>query len=311
MFTLKKIIFIGLVAFLTCGILDARGVKAEEKLSIAIVYPIIHPFFNETTRGAEEKAEELGVDVTVLGPEKFDVAQQLQILEDLIAKGVNGIAVGATDPKAVIPVVNKAMEQGIKVTCFDTDSPDSKRLSFIGTDNLNAGRHAGEVMTKLLNGKGEIIVSMGVPTQLNLVQRLDGFKEVLAKSPEMKIVDIQSGHGDPEKTLSNIENMLQAHPEADGLFGVDAAAGPGAVVAFKAAGATIPVVTFDDLPEILDGIREGIITYSIVQRQYKWGVLSVQYLVDAINGKSIPPIVDTGTVEVTKENVDTYLEVQQ
>jgi len=307
----QKFFICSLLFFLAGSLLFAAGEKEKkEKIELAIVYPIIHPFFNDTTKGAKEKAKELGVEVEVYGPEKFDVSQQVKILEDLIAKGVDGIGVGATDPKAVIPVINKAIDQGIKVVCFDTDSPDSKRLAYIGTDNINAGKHAGEVAAKLLNGKGEIIVSMGVPTQLNLVQRLNGFKGVISKYPEMKIVDVQSGQGDPEKTLANIENMLQAHPEADLLFGVDAAAGPAAVVAFKSAGVRIPVVTFDDLPEILDGIREGIITVSIVQRQYKWGVLIVQRLVEAINGKTIPANEDTGTIEVTIDNVDTYRQVK-
>ncbi len=193
---------------------------------------------------------------------------------------------------------------------FDTDAPESKRLCFIGTNNVEAGKHAARVAVNLLQKKygvpkGKICISMGVPTQLNLNQRLEGFKEVIAKYPDIQIVDIQTGYGDPEKTTANIENMVTAHPDMDLLFGVDAQAGPSAVVVWKARNLKIPVVTFDDLPDIIAGVRDGIITVSIVQRQYNWGYLVVESLFKAKKGKPLPVNMDTGTIEVTLENVNT------
>ena len=282
------------------------GSTAEKKPTIAIVYPIVHPFFEETTRGALEAGKEFGANIITMGPDTPDIAKQITIMEGLIAQRVSGIAIGVLDPKGLTPVINKAIERGIPVLTFDTDAPESKRLAYIGTNNIEAGKHAGREMVRILGGKGKICISMGVPTQLNLIQRVEGFKEVISKYPEMQIIDMQTGYGDPEKTLANIENMLQAHPDMDALFGVDAQAGPSAVVAWRAKKVRIPIVTFDDLPDILKGVEEGIITVTIVQRQYKWGYLGVKYLLDALAGKKIPPVVDTGTVAVTKENVKTY-----
>ena len=276
-----------------------------KKRTFAIVYPIIHPFFEGTTRGAEATAKELGVDVIVKGPDKFDVQQQIEIVENLIAMKVDGFAIGSTDSAALKPLIDKATDQGIKVVSFDTDAADSKRLGYIGTDNVKAGRHMGEVLGRLLNGKGNVLVSMGVPTQENLKQRLDGVKQVLAESfPDIKIIDEQSGQGDPSKTLANIEDMVNAHTDFDALIGIDAAAGPAAVIVWKAKGLKQAVVTFDDTDDIIQGVRDGQITVTIAQAQYDWGVNIIKELNDACDGKEIPQFNDTGTREVSKDNVE-------
>ncbi|MBC7217992.1 MAG: sugar-binding protein [Candidatus Caldatribacterium sp.] len=282
-----------------------------ETWKFAIVYPIVHPFFNETTRGAQDAAKEFGVEVEILGPDTADIGKQVAIVEGLIAKKIDGIGLGVLDPTALTPYINTAMEKGIPVVTFDTDAPQSNRLCFIGTNNVEAGKHAARVAIDILqkkygSPKGKICISMGVPTQLNLNQRLEGFKEVIAQYPEVQIVDIQTGYGDPEKTTANIENMVTAHPDMDLLFGVDAQAGPSAVVVWKARGLKIPVVTFDDLPDIIAGVRQGIITTTIVQRQYNWGYLIVESLVKAKKGKPLPVNMDTGTIAVTAENVNVY-----
>lgn len=278
---------------------------SAEKRTFAVVYPIIHPFFEGTTQGAEDTAKELGVDVIVKGPDKFDVQQQIEIVENLIAMKVDGFAIGATDATALKPLIDKAMDQGIMVVTFDTDSPDSKRLGYIGTDNVKAGNNMGEVLGRLLNGKGKVLVSMGVPTALNLNQRLDGVKQVLKeKYPEIVIIDEQSGQGDPQKTLANIEDMVNAHTDFDALIGIDAAAGPAAVVVWKAKGLKQLVITFDDTEDIIQGVRDGQITVTIAQQQYKWGVDIIKALNDACDGKEILKFNDTGTREVSKENVD-------
>lgn len=287
------------------------GAYAEEKYRFAVVYPIVHPFFGETTRGAEEAAEELGVEVFAMGPDTPDISKQVSIIEGLIAQGVNGIGLGVLDPTALTPYINEAIKRGIPVVTFDTDAPKSDRLCFIGTDNTSAGKNAAREVIRILTEKygtpkGKICISMGVPTQLNLLQRVDGFKEVISEYPEVEIIDMQTGYGDPEKTTANIENMVIAHPGMDALFGVDAQAGPSAVPVWKALKLNIPIVTFDDLPDILQGVREGIVTVTIVQRQYNWGYIIVDSLLKALKDKPLPVVMDTGTISVTKENVDTY-----
>ena len=284
-----------------CGI-----VQAAEKKTFAIVYPIIHPFFQSCTDSAVAYAEKMGYECLIRGPVQFNVQEQIQIVEDLISMKVDGFGIGSTDAEALAPLVDRAMDQGIKVVCFDTDTPNSKRLSYIGTNNFNAGLAMGETLAKLLNNKGKVICSQGIPTQSNLMERLDGVRETLKKYPDVQIVDVQAGDGDPSKTMGNIENMVEANPDFGALIGMDSMAGPNAVIVWKTKNLSQVVITFDDLEDILQGIKDGQITASIGQRQYTWGELILKNLNDACEGKTLEEIIDTGTVEITKANVDSY-----
>jgi ribose transport system substrate-binding protein len=292
---------------LAVAIMSAGGTAFAASRTFAVVYPIINPFFEATSHGAEDEAKALGVEVLIKGPDRFDVQQQIEIVENLIAMKVDGFGIGPTDSKALTPLLDRAMDMGIKVVTFDTDAPESKRLGYIGTDNVRAGEHMGEALGVALKGKGKVLVSQGISSQLNLVQRLEGVQNVLkAKYPGVEIVDVQSGQGDPNKTLSNIEDMVSAHPDFDALIGMDSYAGPAMVTAWKAKGLKQIAITFDDLPEVIGGVRDGQIYSAIVQRQYAWGVNVINQLNMACDGKPIPAASDTGTLEITKTNVDQH-----
>lgn len=277
----------------------------EEHYTFAIVYSVVHPFFDGCTQGAEDKVAELGnIELIVKAPDTGDASKQIEIVEGLLSMGIDGLAIGPTDTAALTPYINEAVEQGIKVVTFDSDAAASARLGYIGTDNVKAGRHMGEVLGRMLEGKGKVLVSMGVSTQENLIQRLDGVKEVIAESyPEIEIIDEKSSQGDTSIALANIENMVAANPDFDALIGIDAAAGPAAVVAWKGQGLTQPVITFDDTDDIIAGVRDGQITVTIAQNQYVWGTTIVEELLAACRGEEIPVNFDTGTREVSAENV--------
>ncbi|MHC1773679.1 MAG: substrate-binding domain-containing protein [Flexilinea sp.] len=285
---------------------DVEKVGAEdEQLTFAIVYPIVHSFFEGTTRGAEDKAAEIGnIELIVKAPDTADASKQIEIVESLIAMGVDGIAIGPTDTTTLTPLINEAIDKGIVVLTFDSDASKSKRLGYIGTDNVSAGKHMGEVLGTQLEGKGKVLVSMGVSTQENLIQRLDGVKKVLAeKYPDIKIIDEKSSQGDTNVALANIENMVTANPDFTALIGIDAAAGPAAVIVWKAQGLDQKVITFDDTDDIIQGVRDGQITVTIAQNQYVWGTQIVEELLAACKGEEVPAFFDAGTREVNSENV--------
>jgi ribose transport system substrate-binding protein len=282
----------------------AGGGQAGKKRSFAVIYPVIHPVFEPVNEGALAKAKEMGVSVDFFGPDIADPALQIQIVENLIAKKVDGIAIGPTDSAALTPLINRAIAQGIKVLCFDSDAPQSNRAGYIGTININFGKHMGEVLGQTLNGKGNVLVSQGVATQQNLIERLQGVKEVCSqKYPGIVFIDEQSGAGDPNRTLANIENMVNAHPNFDALIGIDAAAGPAAAIVWKAKGLKQPVIVGDDTSDIIQGVKDGFITYTIAQNQYIWGQKIVEELSDLCDGKTIPKEFDAGTRAVDGKNV--------
>lgn len=286
--------------------------KEGDGRTFAIVFPIVHPFFEPVAENAKTYAKEVGAELLVYAPDKFDVRQQVEILENLIAMKVDGIAVVPTDSEAVAPIINKALDAGIKVIAFESDIPKSNRLGFQGTDNLKAGQALGEEIGQQLNGTGKIIVATGLPTQLSLNQRLDGMKEVLAsKYPGIEILDIQSGQGDPSITLNVIESMIQAHPDFDVFSGIDATGGPVAAAVWKAKGWTKDdkkIITFDNVPENVQGVKDGIITSLISQRQWTWGDQLIKDLITLCDGGTVPNYVDTGSVVINIDNVDTYMD---
>lgn len=290
---------------------EKKDAPAKKK-TFAVVFPVVHPFFEPVGVAAEKFAKENGWDVTVKAPTKFDVQQQIEIMENLIAMKVDGIGIGATDPKALAPYVDKAVDAGIKVITFETDTPDSKRMAYMGTDNYLAGRHLAYALASALSNKGKVLMLTGLPTQRSLNRRIEGIQDVLKeKFPDIQIVDSQSSHGDPAKAVSMTEDMIQAHPDFDAFVGIDATAGPSAVSVWKAKGwkgNEKKIITFDNMPENLQGLRDGYITSIITQMQHTWGVKILTKLNDLVEGKGIEENEDTGNVEITSKNIDTYMD---
>lgn len=283
----------------------------DEKYTFAIVYSIAVEFFDTVTRGAQDEIAASGrnIELIVKAPDKGDINQQIEIMENLINMKVDGIAIGPSDSDALTPYIDKAMDSGIPVVAFDTDAPESKRLAYIGTDNYEAGRLLGEEVAKV-DENAKVICTISVPTQLGLQQRVQGAQDVWAESyPNIELIDMRSSGGDPAVTLSNIEDMVKAYPDFNVLIGIDAQGGPAAVTVWKALGLTEEgkyAVVFDDLPDVVQGIRDGQITTAISQFEYQWGAEIINKLWDASHGAEIPANVTIEAVALNLENVDAY-----
>ena len=283
----------------------------QDAKKFAIVFPIVHPFFEPIAADADNHAKEMGWEVITKAPDSPSAQLQIEIMENLIAMKVDGIAIGPTDPTALVPVIDKAVAAGIKVICFAADAPTSKRHAYMGTDDYKAGRQMGEVIAKNLNGKGKIMILTGLPTQSALNERIRGINEYLnAKFPDIKVIDTQSSEGDAQKAVTATENMIQAYPDFDAIIGIDATAGPAAISVWKAKGwksdADHMIITFDDMPDNLQGLRDGFITALVAQRQSTWGKATLDMLNDLCVGKTVPASTDTGSIEITMKNIDTY-----
>ena len=278
--------------------------------TFAIVYPIVHPFFEPVTAMAIEYGRLKGVAIIAKAPESTDAREQIRIMEDLISRKVDGIALCATEGASLAALVDKAMENGIPTITFESDIPSSKRICFLGTDNYKAGQHLAEVLARELGGKGKAILCTGLPTQMSLIERIRGIRDTLAsKYPAVSIVDLRTGKGDPVLTLRIIEDQIRSHPDFDSFTSIDATGGPAAVAIWKAKGwknDRHKIITFDDMPENLAGIRAGIVNAVITQRQWTWGPLIIDRLLDIKAGREVPDYLDTGTVEITRGNVAAY-----
>jgi ribose transport system substrate-binding protein len=277
------------------------------------------PYWIDSKAGLYDKAKELGVSAVFTGPPTVDVNAQIDAVERAIAQRVDGIIMVAV-ADAVTPAIDKAVEAGIPVVCADADAPSSKRFSFIGTGNYNAGYRGGEELAKLLGGRGEVAL-LYIPGWDNLIQRIQGYKAALAKYPDIKIVKVGNDKGSQTEAEKECRAILQAYPNLAGFGCVAAIGGQGAAVAVKQTGKTgkVRIVAMDRDEATLQFIREGVIDASIAQRTYMMAYLALQMLFDLRNDRirftddwrkvgvnPLPPVVDTGTFVIDKGNVDYF-----
>lgn len=281
-------------------------------ITIAVVPKVAVPFFDDCNKGASGEAKALGVNYQWVVPANTQGATQVKIIEDLMARHVDGIAISVNEPKSVEGIIKQAMAAGIKVLTFDSDSANSGRSMYIGTINKAAGATMGESMAKALGGKGEVAIVTGQLGASNLNERIDGVKEALAKYPDIKIVATEGTEDDLAKAVSVTEALLRGHPHLAGIFGISQVGGPAVakVLAeneFAADKGKVAVFAFDDLPDTIKGVKEGFINGIMVQRPVTMGKLAVENLVNQIKGTGdAPKDIDTGVTVVDASNLGSY-----
>ncbi len=296
----------------------------KEEIHYGVLGKSVGPYWNVVKKGAEDAGKELGVKVTVFMPQKEDIPQQIETVETWISMGFKGMAVAPSDPEALVSPINSAMKKGIPIITIDTDSPNSERICYIGTDNYTAGRAAGKEMAEILNGKGKIAIATGSLTAMNSLQRMRGFEDAIKEYPEIVIVKpILCDNEETSKAVELAETALLNNPDLNAFFGVYAFNGPSAAKAVKAAGkkGEVHIVSFDVTDEHLYLINEGAIDATIAQKQYLMGYEGVKIIHNmSKNGigetlDSLPKneegdyIIDTGVDVVSKENLEEYLKL--
>lgn len=285
-----------------------RSGDSKQKTFVMVVKGV-HPYYDPCYQGFADAGQKLGVKTEFQAPRQFEVPQQVEIIENLIARRVDGIAISALDDQGLVSVIARATDAGIKVITFDAPAPSSKALSYIGTNNEMAGYAGGIKMAELMNGEGDIAVLQGGLGAANLNERFAGFERALKeKAPKIRIVAREDEQGKIELTVNKTESLLQAHANLKGIFGVSAEAIPGAASVLRDRGRAGKVVLggFDDMPDTIAAIKAGEAQFCIAQKTYKMGYMSVEKLLDAVNNKTLEKNIDTGVQIITKENAETY-----
>jgi ribose transport system substrate-binding protein len=293
------------------------GKKAEVSTFILVPKSVGLPYWAEVERGMNAMAKELGVKAIFNGPPTGSSAQQISIIEGAISSKVAGIGISPNEPEAVEAIIKSATEKEIPVITFDSDSPNSLRSYYIGTDNYQAGKTLGEHVIEIVGTKGKIALLTGGLGAMNLNERIKGFKDAIAEYPDLQIVQLEANNDDESLALSQSEAILQSHPDLLAFIGVNAAAAPGAARAVKALGkkGEVKIVGFDTVPLTRDFIRQGYIQGTVGQRPYMMGYVATKVLYDMQMGKevqlpegfeSVDGIIDTGILFVTAENIDEH-----
>ena len=232
---MKHILFMTLLAaLLTLGLLSCEKPPEAGKKVFVMVPKGVHPYYGPCWQGFQDAAKKYGIEVEFRAPKEFELPQQVEVLENLVSRKVDGIAISAVDDKGLVNVIKQASDAGIKVITFDAPAPSSAALSYIGTLNPEAGYTAGVEFAKAVNNEGEIAVLQGGLGASNLNDRFAGFTKAIGeKAPKIKIVTREDTAGKLELATSKTENLLSAYPKLKGIFGVSAECIPGAATALK------------------------------------------------------------------------------
>jgi len=314
-----KLLLLGIL--LLVGALAACQAPAapagSKKLTIAWVSKSLgNPVFDLGRRGALQKASELSaqgliqVEVLPVGPVAADAVEQVRLMDDLIARNVDGIAVSCNDPTACIAPINRAVAAGIPVMTWDSDAPQSQRFTFLSIDNYTAGQAAADLLAQAIGQRGKVAVLSGVPGALNLDQRVRGFKDRLATYSAMQVVATIASNEDINLGVQGVEETMQAHPDLHGWFFAGMwplFADRGAMPLWEQASrrGSMKTVAFDTLPVELNLLRDGYLDALIGQKYWNWGYDSTQMVYDYIvAGKRYPTFIDTGLDIVTRKNVE-------
>ena len=287
-----------------------RFARVEARRQAFALIPCVDiPFFEETRLGAQEIGRRLGVDVLYKAPASYDPLQRVQIFDEMVGRGVGGIAVMPADTPEFKAAAERARRKGIHLVFFESDLAGTQRDGWIGTDNVQAGRVAGETMARALGGKGTVVVSLIDARQLHMHQRLEGVQSAIAGQPGLRLLEVDAtGDIDFEARWQGLKAVLQKHPQLDGLLFLDAG-GPSFVPRVRAElGPQVKIITFDKTQEALEQIRRGELHAAVAQRPRQWGELCIKRLNERTLGRSIPATEDTGSFVIHRRNVAAFLD---
>ncbi len=265
-----------------------------------------NPFNVSIECGVRAEAEKYGFTVNVQGPQQFDPALQVPIVNAVVAANPTGLLIAPTNAKALQGPVSAAIDAGIKVVLVDTTLDDtSKVLSAIATDNSAGGAAAADALAKLIGEKGEVMVIAFQAGASTSDQRQKGFEEEIKKYPNIKYVGFQISNNDPAKAAAEVSSTLAAHPDLAGIFATNDRSAEGAATGLRNANKVgeVKVVGFDAGPSQVKQLEDGLVQALIGQSPYQIGVDGVDAIAKSLMGQSVEHKVTTGTVTITKENL--------
>jgi ribose transport system substrate-binding protein len=290
---------LSLVFFVSC--------HREQKRVIAVIPKgRAHLFWQSVHAGAAKAGLEKGVSILWNGPAtETDYTGQLQIVDAMINRRVDAIALAPIDRRAMVGVVERAASENIPVVIFDSGIDTDRIVSQVATDNYQAGVIAAGRIGKILGGKGAVAMVKVQPGGASTEAREKGFEDAIQRDfPAIRIVDRRYGMADFAKSLEVSENMLTAHPELDGMFASNESSAVGAAQALKGRATRVKLVGFDWSPPLSEALQSGIIDSLVVQDPFRMGYEAVLAAVAKLDGKPVAKLNSLPARLVDKENLN-------
>ena len=300
--------------------LNSAGHESGDQYFLVTVNTQI-PYWQTASTGFTRAASEIQVHATIAGPNNYDPKAEQQEFLRVVQLKPAGILVSPADPELMRADIDAAVAAGIPVITVDADSSASKRLSFIGTDNYEAGRLGGEIVSRSLQGSGRVAI-FTMPEQTNLNERYRGYMEILTAYPHVTVLPVVDIKGDPQIAFEQAQKLITANARVDAFVCLDALGGKGVAKALSAAhvtGKTLIAMDYD--PETLEWIRKGFIQGTIAQRPFTMGFVGLKMLDDLHRHRPrslnvgwakdpfapIPTFVNTGVIWIDKQNLDAFV----
>lgn len=284
---------------------------AAKKWKLAFVTNNASDFWTICRAGTDKAVQEnpnIQVDFRILGEQS--AAAQKQVIDDLLARGIDGIALSPVDPSNETQMLNDAAKQAV-VFCADSDAPNSNRACYIGTNNFDAGKQAGGLIKEVLPNGGKIMLFVGSLDPQNAKDRMGGIKQVL-EGTNIQIVDTRTDDSDRARAKANVADALVKYPDISCLVGLYSYNGPAIVNAVRDAGKAgkVNIVCFDEEDDTLAGVKSGDIYATVVQQPFEFGHLSMIDMAKYLSGdKSFIPDskqIFVPTLAIKKDNVDAF-----
>src|SRR3989449_6852360 len=281
----------GLILLASLGLSSCKQTGAGKRHKLAFVTNNASDFWTIARKGTEKAAAELpNADIEFRINSDNTAAEQQHVVDDLLVKGIDGIAISPVDPVNQLQMLNRAAQQALVIT-QDSDAPSSNRVCYIGTDNVAAGRQAGGLVKEALPQGGKIMVFVGTLDAANAQQRYQGLKEALQGS-NVEIIDVRTDDTDQVRAKSNVADTLVKYPDVRALVGLWSYNGPAILSAVRDAGKTgqVKIICFDEEDETLAGVKDGAVYATVVQQPYEFGYQSVHLLAKLLGGdRSVIP----------------------
>lgn len=287
---------------------NTGGTDSKKAVSVAFVTNNSSDYWTLARKGTEKATkEDPGITVEYKLPGQGTAAEQKTILDDLLAKGIQGVAISPVDPTNGTQMLNDAAGKTLLFT-QDSDAPNSNRVCYIGSDNTAAGKLAGEEVKRALPNGGTVMVFVGSKDAQNAKERFEGMKSAL-EGTKVTVLDIRTDDTDRVKAKSNVADALVKYPDLGCCVGLWSYNGPAIYNAVKEGGKVgkVKIVCFDEEKETVAGVKEGAIDATIIQQPYEFGYQSIKTMAAYLRGdKSVVPSdkrIIIPNLAVTKTNI--------
>jgi len=319
----RKIFHSAVFVILLSVVLSCGSPHDSDEFFVFVTSNLQIPYWKTAGTGFSNAATQLKVRSDFVGPQTFDPKAERDALDQAVQKKATGILLAVTDAALLKDSINKAVAAGVPVITIDSDAPASKRLFFIGTNNYQAGFSGGQRLAQELKGKGNVVV-FTMPDQPNLQDRLRGYREALARTPDIKITRVVDIQGDPRIAFDTTTQIIgKERDKVDAFVCLEAQAGKevaGVLNSFHVTGKVVMAMDTDQ--ETLDWIKKGVIAATIAQKPYTMAFVGMQMLDNLYHHKPasldedwskdafapIPSFVDTGSDLIDKSNADAFMQ---